>query len=105
MKPNTEGQLRTPSGVAVALTPAERRLALLGLVDYEAAWEGLMRATDFVVDGAAKRGLIEARILPLAEALTSLTERLDPLELMAARRWFRHELLESASATPEERTR
>lgn len=91
MNTKTEGELHTPSGVAVALSLAERRLALLGLVDYEAAWEGLIRATDFVVDGPAKRELLQARVLPLADALTSLTERLDPLELLAARHWFRHE--------------
>lgn len=102
MRSNTEGEVRLPSGVAVALSPAEQRLALLGLVDYEAAWDGLIRATDFVADGAAKRKIIENRILSLADALTSLTERLDSLDLLAARHWFRYEPIAPAGAAPEE---
>ncbi len=90
MTSNTENQLTTPDGIAVALSTAERRLALLGLVDYEAAWEGLLFATAFVADGAAKRQLIETRVRPLANVLTFLTQRIDPLDLMAARHWFRH---------------
>ena len=90
MTANPENLLTTSDGIAVALSLAERRLALLGLVDYEAAWEGLLFATAFVADGAAKRQLIETRVRPLANVLTSLTERIDPLDLMAARHWFRH---------------
>ncbi len=91
MTPDTSDHLTTPEGITIALSPAERRLALLGLVDYEAAWDGLVFATAFVVDGAAKRQLIETRVRPLAGALTALTDRLDPVDLLAARHWFRHE--------------
>lgn len=100
MNSDTESQLYTPGGIAVTLSAAERNLALLGLVDYEGAWEGLLAATAFVADGTAKRELIATRVQPLAAALTALTEHVDPLELITARHWFRHEPLQPAG-TPQ----
>ena len=79
----------TPSGLAVALSPDEYRLALLWLIDFEAAWEGLETATAFVTDGAAKLALIQQRLRPLADDLSSLGQRVDSLALLAARHWFR----------------
>jgi hypothetical protein len=78
-----------PSGVTVALSPDEYRLALLWLIDFEAAWEGLEAATAFVADGAAKRVLIQQRLRPLADDLPPLGQHVDSLALLAARHWFR----------------
>ena len=88
-----------PSGLAVTLSPDEYRLALLWLIDFEAAWEGLETATMFVADGQAKLALIRQRVRPLADDLTPLGARVDAMALLAARHWFRHGLiLEDRSA-------
>ena len=82
-----------PSGLTVTLSPDEYRLALLWLIDFEAAWEGLETATRFVVDGEAKLALIRQRVRPLADELAPLGEHVDSLTLLAARHWFRHALI------------
>ena len=88
-----------PSGLVVTLSPDEYRLALLWLIDFEAAWEGLETAALFVADGQAKLALIRQRVRPLANDLTPLGERVDSLALLAARHWFRQGLiLEGRSA-------
>jgi hypothetical protein len=78
-----------PSGHTVALSPDEYRLALLWLIDFEAAWEGLEAATAFVADGEAKLALIRQRVRPLADDLSPLGEHVDSLAMLAARHWFR----------------
>ena len=78
-----------PSGRPVALSPDEYRLALLWLIDFEAAWEGLEAATAFVTDGAAKLALIQQRLRPRAADLSPLGQHLDSLALLTARHWFR----------------
>ena len=78
-----------PSGLAVALSPDEYRLALLWLIDFEAAWEGLEAATMFVTDGEAKLALIRQRLRPLADDLSPLGQHVDSLAMLAARHWFR----------------
>ena len=89
----------TPSGLSVTLSPDEYRLALLWLIDFEAAWEGLEAATMFVADGQAKLALIRQRVRPLADDLVPLGARVDAMALLAARHWFRHGLiLEDRSA-------
>jgi len=88
--PASEITFLAPSGLAVALSPDEYRLALLWLVDFEAAWEGLEAATAFVTDGAAKLALIHQRLRPLADDLAPLGQHIDSLALLAARLWFRH---------------
>ena len=88
-----------PSGLAVTLSPDEYRLALLWLIDFEAAWEGLETATLFVADGEAKLALIRQRVRPLADDLAPLGARVDAMALLATRHWFRHGLiLEDRSA-------
>jgi hypothetical protein len=82
-----------PSGLVVTLSPDEFRLALLWLIDFEAAWEGLETATMFVADGQAKLVLIRQRVRPLADNLTPLGEHVDAIALLAARHWFRHGLI------------
>ena len=82
-----------PSGLTVTLSPEEYRLALLWLIDFEAAWEGLETATLFVADGQAKLALIRQRVRPLADDLAPLGEHVDAMALLAARRWFRHGLI------------
>ena len=100
MTPSTSDiSFLTPSGLAVTLSPDEFRLALLWLIDFEAAWEGLETATLFVTDGQAKLALIRQRVRPLADELAPLGEHVDSLTLLAARQWFRHGLiLEDRSA-------
>jgi hypothetical protein len=78
-----------PSGLAVSLSPDEYRLALLWLIDFEAAWEGLEAATAFVTDGEAKLALIRQRLRPLADDLSPLGQHVDSLVMLAARHWFR----------------
>jgi hypothetical protein len=84
---------QTPSGLSVSLTAKltadEYRLALLGLVDFEGAWDALELAATFVVDGAAKQALVRDRLRPLADALSPLALQVDPLAMLAARYWFR----------------
>ena len=88
-----------PSGLAITLSPDAYRLALLWLIDFETAWEGLEAATRFVADGPAKLALIRQRVRPLADDLAPLGEPVDSLALLAARHWFRHGLiLEDRSA-------
>lgn len=88
-----------PSGLAITLSPDAYRLALLWLIDFETAWEGLEAATRFVADGPAKLALIRQRVRPLADDLAPLGEHVDSLALLAARHWFRHGLiLEDRSA-------
>ena len=82
-----------PSGLAVTLSSDEYRLALLWLLDFEAAWEGLEMATLFVADGEAKLALIRRRVRPLADDLAPLGEHVASLTLLAARHWFRHGLI------------
>jgi hypothetical protein len=82
-----------PSGLSVTLSPDEYRLALLWLIDFEAAWEGLETAALFVADGEAKLALIRQRVRPLADDLTPLGARVDAMALLAARHWFRHGLI------------
>jgi len=90
MTPQTSDiTFRAPSGLAVALSPDEYRLALLWLIDFEAAWEGLEAATAFVTDGEAKLALIRQRLRPLADDLSPLGQHVDSLALLAARHWFR----------------
>ena len=91
-----------PSDLSVTLSPDEYRLALLWLIDFEAAWEGLETAALFVADGEAKLALIRQRVRPLADDLTPLGARVDAMALLAARHWFRHRLISegrSAEAT------
>lgn len=83
------GTFRTPSGLPVSLSAAEYRLALLGTVDFGGAWDALELATAFVVDGPAKLAMIQERLRPLADYLSPLTQRVDALEMLAARHWFR----------------
>ena len=85
----SEITFHAPSGRSVVLSPDEYRLALLWLIDFEAAWDGLEAATAFVVDGEAKLALIRRRLRPLAGDLTLLSQRVDTLALLAARHWFR----------------
>ena len=80
---------QTPSGLSVTLSPDEYRLALLWLVDFEGAWEGLEAAIAFVVDGEAKLALIRRRLQPLTDDLASLGQHVEPLAMLAARHWFR----------------
>jgi hypothetical protein len=80
---------RTSSGLPVSLSVAEYRLALLGTVDFASDWDALELATTFVPDGPAKLALIQERLRPLAGYLSPLTQRVDALELLAARHWFR----------------
>jgi hypothetical protein len=82
-----------PSGLTVTLSPDEYRLALLGQIEFEGAWEGLETATLFVADGPAKLALIRQRVRPLADDLTPLGDGVDSLTLVAARHWFRHGLI------------
>jgi hypothetical protein len=82
-----------PSGLVVTLSPDEYRLALLWLVDFEAAWEGLEAATLFVADGPAKLALIQQRVRPLADDLAPLEKHVESMALLAARHWFRHGLI------------
>ena len=77
----------------MTLSPDADRLALLWLIDFEAAWEGLEAATLFVADGEAKLALIRQRVRPLADDLTPLGARVDAMALLAARHWFRHGLI------------
>ena len=77
----------------MTLSPDEYRLALLWLIDFEAAWEGLEAATLFVADGPAKLALIRQRVRPLADDLALLGEHVDSLALLAARHWFRQGLI------------
>jgi hypothetical protein len=80
---------RTPSGLPVSLSAAEYRLALLGLVDFAGDWDALELATSFVSDGPAKLALIQKRLRPLADTLSPLAQRVEALELLTARHWFR----------------
>ena len=81
---------QTPSGLSVTLSPDEYRLALLWLVDFEGAWEGLEAATAFVIDGEAKLALIRRLyVQPLTDDLASLGQHVEPLAMLAARHWFR----------------
>jgi hypothetical protein len=88
--PTSDISFLAPSGPTVTLSPDEYRLALLGLIDFEGAWEGLETATIFVPDGQAKLALIRQRVRLLADDLTPLGEHVDALTLLAARHWFRH---------------
>lgn len=94
-EPDVDGpalHIRLPDGRIVALTKEAYMLALLGLIDFEGCWPALELATEFVVDGPAKRQLIRDRLLPVADGLAVLLERgVDPFELLAARYWFRHQ--------------
>lgn len=85
--------LRTSSGLPVALSAGEYRLALLGRVDFAGDWDALELATTFVPDGPAKRALIQERLRPLVESLSPAERRVDALELLAARYWFRREMV------------
>jgi hypothetical protein len=88
---------RTPSGLPVSLSVAEYRLALLGLVDFAGAWDALELATTFVIDGPAKLALIQERLRPLAGYLSPVTQRVDALEMLAARHWFRRGAISEVS--------
>ena len=79
-----------PSGQAVNLSPDAYRLALLWLIDFEGAWEGLETGAQFVTAGQAKLALFRARVRPLGDDLAPLGERVDAMTLLAARHWFRH---------------
>jgi hypothetical protein len=76
------------------LSVAEYRLALLGLVDFAGAWDALELATTFVIDGPAKLALIQERLRPLAGYLS---QRVDALEMLAARHWFRRGAISEVS--------
>ena len=87
--------VKTPSGLTLALSPDETRLALLGVVDFEGDWEAMEAATTLVVDGPAKASLIRDRLAPAATAVDEagsvafevaecLFGRLRPAELWAA---------------------
>ncbi|MCX6031297.1 MAG: hypothetical protein NT169_18615 [Chloroflexi bacterium] len=78
------------TGAIVALTLDEYRLALLGRVDFEDRWAALEAAAQYVVDGDAKTAAIRANLLPIAEHLTEIGQKVDSLELLAARHWFRN---------------
>lgn len=80
----------TASGLSVSLTADERRLALLWLVDFERSWDALELATTFVVDGPAKLALIQDRLGPLGDMLAPLAQRVDALEMLVVRHWFRN---------------
>jgi hypothetical protein len=82
-----------PSGLTVTLSTDAYRLALLWLIDFEGAWEGLEAGTMFVADGPAKLALIRQRVRPLADDLASLGEHVDSIAMLAARHWFRHGLI------------
>jgi hypothetical protein len=86
---DTQQTLRTPSGLALALSPDESRLALLGVVDFEGDWEAFEAATSLVVDGPAKASLIRARLAPAAAQFSDrVAADVNVLELLAARHWF-----------------
>jgi hypothetical protein len=81
--------LRTPSGLALVLSPDESRLALLGVVDFEGDWEAMEAATMLVVDGPAKASLIRDRLAPTAAEFTGhFAAEVNVLDLLAARHWF-----------------
>jgi hypothetical protein len=81
--------IRTPSGLAFALSPDETRLALLGVVDFEGDWEAMEAATMSVVDGPAKAGLIRDRLALVAAQLEEhFAAEVNVLDLLAARHWF-----------------
>jgi hypothetical protein len=76
----------------VELGLAEYRLALIWLIDFNQDWAAMETATLFVVDGAAKRRVLQERLQPVADLLPELLSRgVDALELLAARYWFRQE--------------
>lgn len=84
--------LRTAAGDRLELTLNQYRLALLGLVDFEADWEALETAAGFVSDGAAKAAIVREQLRPVAGELHALTARgVDAMEVLAARIWFRGE--------------
>ncbi len=85
--------LRTPSGLPIVLSAGEYRLLLLGRADFAGDWDALELATTFVPDGPAKRALIQERLRPLVESLSPAERRVDALELLAARYWFRREMV------------
>jgi len=86
---NAPQATKTPSGLSLALSPDELRLALLGVVDFEGDWEALEAATTLVVDGTAKAALIRERLAPAAAHVTGhFAADVNVLELLAARRWF-----------------
>jgi len=86
---NAPQAAKTPSGLPLALSPDELRLALLGVVDFEGDWEALEAATTLVVDGTAKAALIQERLAPAAAHVTGhFAADVNVLELLAARRWF-----------------
>jgi hypothetical protein len=88
--------VRTAAGIRFELTLDEYRLALLGLVDFDSAWDALELATTLVADGPAKAAILRDRLLPIASHLPALLVRgVDSLELLAARRWFREGVKES----------
>ena len=86
----TQFTLEPSSGIPIVLSADEYRLALLWLVDFEQAWEGIEAATAFVPDGEAKLALVRTRLRLLAGPLAELGTRLDPLSLLIARHWFRN---------------
>jgi hypothetical protein len=87
--------MRIPSlgaSCAEELTNAEFRLALIGLVDFDANWPALVLAAAYVPGGEHKAEIVNSRLLPLSDSLPSILERgVDSVELVAARFWFRHE--------------
>lgn len=87
---------------AGGLAPAERRLALLGLCDFEGQWDILEAATRLVVDGEAKAALIRQRLAPLADQLQALVAvDVVPYQLWIARHWFATQLCQ-AETPPEQ---
>lgn len=89
MPTHTAQALQLPSGVMVALSSDETRLAWLGLVDFEGDWAVLEAATTVVVDGATKAALIRERLLPIAEHLPgAFTGEVDSFQMWTIRHWF-----------------
>jgi len=93
----------TSAASDLPLSADERRLALLGLVDFEGRWEVLEAATRLVVDGETKAALICERLAPRAEHLSALVTEVSAYELWLARHWFDTQFCQAtAVAGPEE---
>ena len=98
MSPNALQTVKTPSGLTLALSPDETRLALLGVVDFEGDWEAMEAATTLVVDGPAKASLIRDRLAPAAAQLPGhFAAEVGVLDLLSARHWFDTQPCQSAA--------
>lgn len=90
-----------------ALSADERRLALLGLCDFEGQWDVLEAATRLVVDGEAKAALIRRLTLQADQLAALAKDEAIAYQLWIARRWFATQFCrdETAPAPTKPRTR